>query len=117
MPGIVFLPLGLFLRTTGRIMFWTVPTPMAVHLLTVLISVAGDGATTQIVLPVAALVLLLRRRSRSFFLGPAPLPESVSDRGTAPADAAPVRPPADFRRVGNGVQDGGETAPCENGAG
>lgn len=68
-PGAVFLLLGLFLRKSGRVIFGAVLAVMAVYLVTVLVSVIGEGAFTQLALPVAALVLLLRRSSRAFFLG------------------------------------------------
>lgn len=68
-PGVVFLLLGLFIRKNGRVMFWSVLAVLVLYLLSVVVSVLGDGSFTQLVLPVIALVLLLRRTSRSFFLG------------------------------------------------
>lgn len=67
-PGAAFLLLGLLIRRGRRTVFWSILAVLAVYLSTVLISVLGGGSFTQLALPVIALVLLLRRSSRAFFL-------------------------------------------------
>ncbi|MFC4565937.1 hypothetical protein ACFO4E_29130 [Nocardiopsis mangrovi] len=68
LPGIAQILLAAFIRRNGRVIFWSVLALETLIGLYSLLTLGGDGRITQLILPVATLVLLLRPASRAFFL-------------------------------------------------
>ncbi|MFC3997716.1 hypothetical protein ACFOVU_17410 [Nocardiopsis sediminis] len=68
LPGIAQLLLAIYIRRSGRVIFWSVLVLESLLGLYSLLTLGADGRITQLILPVATLVLLLRPPARAFFL-------------------------------------------------
>lgn len=68
LPGVVQLVLGLVVPKGGRGVFYAILVTEMLLALVTLVSLVRDGLVTQLIFPVAILVLLSRPSARGFFL-------------------------------------------------